>query len=250
MERAVYIISAGRPAAVERMAPHLATLAVRTPVFWVTCHEDRQAYLDAGASHVLATERHLTRQRNLALDHAFTGAGQDDGEPRACTQLDDDLKRLRAKVPGGARNEGVEVELVDVLTAHDEALDDTGLSLVGNSPTDNVGFARDGISTRKFVPCPCITVRPSAPRFDENLRLKEDYDFTLQHWATYGGAARCDFIAPSFGRYTNEGGAVSYRTAELEQETIAYLMEKWPGMVRPNPKRANEILLPTPRRHR
>lgn len=243
MNSAVYIISAGRPAAVERMAPHLATLAGDTPVFWVTCHEDERAYRDAGAVNVLTTERHLTRQRNLALDHAF-----DNG--LACVQLDDDLKRLRAKVVGGARNEGVDFSLGDTLAAHTQALADTGLYLVGNSPTDNVGFARDGVSTRKFVPCPCITVRPSAPRFDENLRLKEDYDFTLQHWATYGGAARCDFIAPSFGRYTNEGGAVSYRTAELEQETIAYLMEKWPGMVRPNPKRANEVLLPTPRRHR
>lgn len=243
MTYAVYIISAGRPAAVERMAPHLATLDGRTPVFWVTSYEDEQAYTDAGAVRVLATERHLTRQRNLALDHAFD-------HDLTCVQLDDDLKRFKAKTPGGARNEGGEVDLAFVLAAQATALDETGLCLAGNSPTDNLGFARDGVSTRKFVPCPCITVIPSAPRFDENLRLKEDYDFTLQHWATYGGAARCDFIAPSFGRYTNEGGAVSYRTPELEQETIAYLTEKWPGMVRPNPRRANEILLPTPRRHR
>lgn len=242
MERAVYVVSAGRPASVERMAPHLATLPAGTWTFWVTPEEDAGSY-EAEGANVIPGPRNLTRQRNIALEHAFA-------HDRACVQLDDDLKRFKAKTPGGARNEGGEVDLAFVLDAQAAALDDTGLTLAGNSPTDNLGFARDGVSTRKFVPCPCITVRPTHLRFDENLRLKEDYDFTLQHWATYGGAARCDFIAPSFGRYTNEGGAVSYRTPELEQETIAYLMEKWPGMVRPNPKRANEILLPTPRRHR
>jgi hypothetical protein len=246
MDRSIYIISAGRPAAVARMYGHLDEAIGKGSgyIFWVVPDEDRAAYEAAGANVVPGfIPRHLTRQRNIALEHAFAMG-------RACTMLDDDFKRVRAKVEGGARNEARDIDLYAVMRVHDAALDATGLYLVGNSPTDNVGFARDGVSTRKFVPCPCITVRPSTPRFDENLRLKEDYDFTLQHWMTYGGAARCDFIAPSFGRYTNEGGAVSYRTAELEQETIAYLMEKWPGMLRLNPRRANEILLPTPRRHR
>lgn len=239
MNSAVYVISKGRPEAVERMAPHLATLPRGTPVVWVTPSEDSRAYANAGAD-VIEQDGGLTAQRNAALEEAFD-------EGHACVQLDDDLKRMRRKVEG---NTGTEVTLGEVLAHQAEALDSTGLYYCGNSPTDNIGFCAEGVSTRKFVPTPCITVRPTHLRFDTNLRLKEDYDFTLQHWATYGGAARCDFIAPSFGRYTNEGGAVSYRTPELEQETIAYLMEKWPGMIRLNPRRENEILLPTPRRHR
>lgn len=234
MNYAVYVISTGRPGAVERMRPQLRDL--EAPVTWVTKSTDAEAYADAGALDVIWDDGGLTAQRNLALDDAFARSMN-------CVQLDDDLKRLKA-LPGD------EVSLGWVLDQHQEALDSTGLHLAGNAPTDNLYFAKEGVSTRKFVPTPCITVRPTHLRFDLNLRLKEDYDFTLQHWEAYGGAARCDYIAPSFGRYTNEGGAVSYRTPELEQETIAYLKGKWPGMVRDNPRRPNEILLPTPRRHR
>lgn len=236
MSFAVYVISAGRPEAVERMAPHLATLPGSVSVFWVTPFGDAGSY-EAGGANVIPRNDGLTAQRNMALEHAFEF-------DQACVQLDDDLKGFKALPDKRV------LTLGEVLWHQEQALESTGLALAGNSPTDNLYFCKEGVSTRKFVPTPCITVRPTDLRFDENLRLKEDYDFTLQHWATYGGAARCDFIAPSFGRYTNAGGAVSYRTPELEQETIAYLKDKWPGMVRDNPRRPNEILLPTPRRHR
>lgn len=238
MTYAVYVISAGRPEAVERMAPHLAT--VDAPVLWVTPESDGDAYRAAGAGNLLYDPGSLVGARNTALEDAFL-------EGHACVQLSDDLKRIKA-LPGQGAEE--HPTLCDVVWHMDEALDSTGLALCGVSPTDNLYFAKEGVSTRKFVVGDLIMVRPTELRFDPNLRLKEDYDFTLQHWATYGGAARCDYIAPSFAHYTNAGGAVAARTADLEQETIAYLKAKWPGMIRDNPRRPNEILLPTPRRHR
>lgn len=242
MNYGVYVISAGRPEAVERMASHLAT--VDAPVLWVVPRSDTRAYREAGA-YAVTDPGSLVGARNLALEDAFT-------EGVACVQLSDDLKRIRNLDDGRAfvpvaQDEGT---LGWALDEMDEALEETGLALAGASPTDNLYFAKPGISTRKFIVGDLIMVRPTELRFDENLRLKEDYDFTLQHWATYGGAARCDYIAPSFAHYTNAGGAVASRSAELEQETIAYLKSKWPGMIRDNPRRANEILLPTPRRHR
>jgi hypothetical protein len=178
----------------------------------------------------------LVGARNLALHHAFVH-GHD------CVQVSDDLKRIRALGHD-------ELTLGQAILRMDEALYETGLALAGCSPTDNLYFAKEGVATRKFIVGDLIMVRPTELRFDTNLRLKEDYDFTLQHWATYGGAARCDYIAPSFAHYTNAGGAVATRTAEREQECIAYLKAKWPGLIRDNPRRANEILLTTPRRHR
>lgn len=241
MDFAIYVISAGRPEAVERMAPHLDT--VQRPVFWMVPESDADAYSAAGARQVLTDPGSLVGARNEALDLAF-----DCGPAWACVQLSDDLKRIKALASDAPK--GIELTLAATLAELDEALDDTGLSLCGCSPTDNLYFAKEGVSTRKFVVGDLIMVRPTELRFDENLRLKEDYDFTLQHWATYGGAARCDFIAPGFAHYTNAGGAVAARTAELEQETIAYLKAKWPGMIRDNPRRPNEILLATPKRHR
>jgi len=233
---ALYVISAGRPASVERLAPHLAT--VDAPVFWVVPRSDAGSY-EAEGANVMIDPGSLVGARNLALQHAFNYLP----EPVACVQLSDDIKRLRA-LPKQ------DVTLGWALAQMDAALDDTGLALCGCSPTDNLYFAKEGVSTRKFVVGDLIMVRPTDLRFDENLRLKEDYDFTLQNWMTYGGAARCDYIAPSFAHYTNAGGAVASRTAQLEQETIAYLMAKWPGMLRLNPRRENEVLLTTPKRHR
>lgn len=241
MERAIYVISAGRPDAVERMNAHLDTIPGSGRwLFWVVPERDAGSY-EARRVNVIVDPGSLVGARNLALDHAFAHG-------RACVQLSDDLKRIKALAPGAPK--GVELTLRETLDHLDAALDDTLLTLAGCSPTDNLYFAKEGVSTRKFIVGDLIMVRPTELRFDENLRLKEDYDFTLQHWATYGGAARCDFIAPSFAHYTNAGGAVAVRTAELEQETIAYLKAKWPGMVRDNPRRPNEILLTTPRRHR
>lgn len=244
MNYAVYVISAGRPETVVRMAPHLAT--IEGTVRWVVPRSETKAYADALDDAdiegiVFPDPGSLVGARNRALDNAFECG-------HACVQLSDDLKGIRALAPGEPK--GVELSLGAAAAELDEALDDTGLRLAGCSPTDNLYFAKEGVSTRKFIVGDLIMVRPTELRFDLNLRLKEDYDFTLQHWAAYGGAARCDFIAPSFAHYTNAGGAVAARTVELEQESIAYLKAKWPGMVRDNPRRPNEILMTTPRRHR
>jgi hypothetical protein len=242
MRYLIWIISAGRPDAVAKLAPHLDGLDHT----WLVPHADVHRYLDAGAEVVVPDPGSLVGARNAALDATFNR-----GE-LACVQLSDDLKKINNLEDGAAfvpldKNEGT---LAWALAEMDEALEETGLALCGCSPTDNLYFAKPGISTRKFIVGDLIMVRPTELRFDPNLRLKEDYDFTLQHWATYGGAARCDYIAPSFSHYTNAGGAVAARTAELEQATIAYLKDKWPGLIRDNPRRPNEILLTTPRRHR
>jgi len=45
-----------------------------------------------------------------------------------------------------------------------------------------------------------------------------------------------------FAHRSNSGGAVSYRTPELEQAAIDRLTSKWGDAIVPNPRRPNEIL--------
>jgi hypothetical protein len=59
----------------------------------------------------------------------------------------------------------------------------------------------------------------------------------------YGSIARCNAVLATFAHRTNKGGACDYRTSELEQTTIKQLKDKWPGMLKDNPKRKDEILL-------
>jgi hypothetical protein len=49
--------------------------------------------------------------------------------------------------------------------------------------------------------------------------------------------------AADYRHYRNPGGAVAYRTDALEDDTAARLLARWPQYLRPNPKRAHELLL-------
>jgi len=85
----------------------------------------------------------------------------------------------------------------------------------------------------------------SEVRFDENMKLKEDYDFTCAHIKEHGSVLRCNRMTLTVKHYSNSGGAVTNRDSKgmEEQRNIAILNEKWPGCFRPNPKRANEVIL-------
>ena len=75
----------------------------------------------------------------------------------------------------------------------------------------------------------------SIPRFDCEMTLKEDYDFTAQHLHTYGQIARLNRVFVKAKHYTNAGGAVAVRNDEREQYNIKILRRKWPGVFRAIP---------------
>lgn len=227
----VCVISAGRP---QNVAPMKDKIGYRR-IVWFVPPEQEGEYALAGADEIQTAEG-LCGARNAALEFCF-----EQGE--ACVQTDDDLKVIHALPKTDPKRE---LSFDDVVLEMEKALDETGLMLAGCSPTNNLFFAKEGTSTHKFIIASLMLARPEPfVRFDPEFRTKEDYDYTLQHWDVYGGAARCDWIAPNYAHYTNAGGAVDIRTDEVEQASIARLLEKWPGLVRLNPKRENEVLLKT-----
>merc|ERR1712039_855223 len=90
-----------------------------------------------------------------------------------------------------------------------------------------------------------FVVDKSTVRFDENMTLKEDYDFTCSHIKAHGSVLRCQRMTLSVKHYSNAGGAVDERDGKGEKErmNIAILNEKWPGCFRANPKRKNEVIM-------
>jgi len=88
----------------------------------------------------------------------------------------------------------------------------------------------------------------SKVRFDENLNLKEDYDFTCSHIRAHGGVMRCNRMTLTVKHYSNSGGACSNRDkkGKEEQRNIGILMDKWPRALRFNPKRTNEVIMSWP----
>lgn len=225
MTSQLYVVS-NRVDKVGRMGKELGELA--ESAIWIVPKSLVVDYQEAGAPNVIGVNGGLQVSRNFALDHAFEwGWG--------CVQMPDDFTGLK-------HMDGTPHSVAWAIAEMEGALDESSLMMAGVATTNNPFYAKDRINYRAFICIDLALIRPNPLRFDENMRLKEDYEYTAQHLATYGGVARCDYILPNFGHKTT-GGVSDIRNSETEQEAIAYLMDKWPGMFRRNSRRENEVLM-------
>jgi hypothetical protein len=194
-------------------------------------------YRYAGAVNVIEAGG-LPEARNLALDHAA-----DQG--RTCIQVSDDLVRL-VWADGTTRADVRPVSFGAAIVRLELALLDTGAHYAGCAPTDNPFFMKPGISSDKFVVGDLTAHTPQCPiRYRTGLRLKEDYDMTLQHLAAYGKVARVDQLLATFRHRTNRGGAVETRSADPAAEAAAadWLLAAWPEHLHRNTRRKGHELL-------
>lgn len=235
----VAIVSAGRPGNVPAMTSLVG------PATWYVPPDEHYAYASVGARVHLACPRGLTPARNEALRQAWAS-----GAP--CIQLSDDLRKLqRAHVPqGGSVAKAVAVTFTEVARSLLEAARVLRAKLAGVAPTANAFYFNPAspLSSAAFIIGDLFAALPCGLFFDEELRLKEDYDYTLQHLRAYGRVARVNSVLATFAHYTNPGGVVGYRSPAEEQKAIALLKLKWPGRVLDNPKRPNEVLLHLPKK--
>ncbi|KAH7409079.1 hypothetical protein BKA64DRAFT_773690 [Cadophora sp. MPI-SDFR-AT-0126] len=232
---AIYIISSGRPKNVQRMQrQHLPNLAVT----WIVPFPQIYDYKSAGALKVItcgksALGQDLCPSRNLALQHAFD-------QNLACVQLSDDLIKMSWWVRD--RSNSLERKRLSIATATEIILKQLKLDnfhLGGGMPTNNTFWAQSSskqgdltnkaYTTHHFILGDFMVIRPSHLRFNENLSLKEDYEYTVQHIKEYGGVVRCFQILGKWQHYTNEGVVVRYRMDEEEVRNIRLLRELHPG---------------------
>lgn len=224
----VAIISARRPDRVPAMNEHAPDAT------WFVADGEGDTYRAAGAKNVVESGK-LCESRNAALNAAFA-------MNLPCLQLSDDLKRIKKA------HSKTDTEPVSLASAAREMLlagQKFKAKLCGVAPTSNPYFynPEKPYRDRAFIVGDMILVFPCDLRFDEKMRLKEDYDYTLSHIQKFGGVLRVDNILAEFAHRSNKGGAVSYRTSELERECIAYLKKKWGNAIKDNPRRPDEILL-------
>jgi len=114
--------------------------------------------------------------------------------------------------------------------------------LGGVYPTSNAAMTLGSqeIGKHHFILGDFFVAEPSSPcRFDLNMTLKEDYDYTCAHIKTHGSVMRCQRLFLQVKHATNEGGAVAARDSagEKEKANIRILQTKWPGVFRANGKR-------------
>ena len=75
--------------------------------------------------------------------------------------------------------------------------------------------------------------------FDEDFKVKEDYEICLRHIVKYGGILGIRYIHWENDHWQSDGGCKDYRTVEIEKDAIKRLVRMYPGMVRSAKRNAN-----------
>lgn len=235
----VCIPSAGRPDHVAKypaLGPDPAILG-GSPV-WVVPADEADAYAAAGARVLPTGSREgAAHVRNAILE--FAG-------DRVVAMVDDDVRKVEQVDPDTGAKWEVTVERA--LASMLDRLLMSDLRLIGAAPTANAYFTKRRTSVSLFAKSGLWVVRPSHLRLDTMLQVKEDYDFNLQHYATFGGWLRADDILLHSQQRTVSGGCAPLRAAGADQWAVNYLLGKWPGLVRKHATRAGEVSLTIPRR--
>ena len=225
------IISHLRPENVEKMEE---ITGIAKQITWYVGKNEGNNY--ASAKGKVIESGGLVDSRNSALDDAMSAN-------KYCLMFEDDL--VKCQMISSARQKN-DISFLNAVKEMYNVLNQTPVYLAGIAPTPNEFFYHPmrPIGLKHYIIGSFIMIKPKCElRFDKQFRLKEDYDFTLQHIAKYGGVCRLNYLIPTFLHYKNKGGAVDYRTDELEQKTIRQLKKKWGSAIRDNPRRPNEILL-------
>jgi hypothetical protein len=202
------------------------------------------AYSAAGATSLGRGVPGWAEQLNAAMDYWWAS------EDTWLCLVDDDLRGIkwadldeRGKWRTRTITGAVAIDrMVEALRARDYA------RLAGPLTSDNpLGIGKQLVSTGVFVSSAMMVLRPSQIRFDTTLKVKGDYDFCLQHMTQHGAALRVNQILPKWEYLSNPGGLQDSLPDRIEanQQAIKLLLDRWPGILRPNPRRPGEILLRT-----
>lgn len=88
------------------------------------------------------------------------------------------------------------------------------------------------ILTRTYLTASCMGMRNDGEfYFDENFKVKEDYEICLRHIQKYGGILGIRYLHWENEHWITDGGCKDYRTVKMEKEAIKMLIDKYPGMV-------------------
>jgi len=227
---------------------------------WYVDEGSLEAYRALGLDAIVGGK--LTPARNLALDHARA-------KKKVCVQVSDDIslweyfdipqltnagsdfKKLNAAVKKAEQTGnvypisplGAAQFILAKMRAHSKKT-----QLGGVFPQANMamGVGQEEFATQHFILGDFFVAEPaSSCRFDTAMTLKEDYDYTASHLATHGSVLRCNRLILRVKHSTNAGGAVSARDAagQKEQQNIAILQRKWPGVFRLNGRRSHEVVM-------
>lgn len=214
----------------------------------IFCPEsERAAYLEHHAQVVGVPDRikGITPTRNFILDYA-----QERGE-RWVVQTDDDAKHFTyfendTKAPGIAVEDDRKLQIIENMF---EMTCDLGTNLFGFQVSYDPKFYREysPFSFTSVIVGNFMGIVEDGQRFDERLKLKEDYDFSLQSLYKHRRILRFNKYAWAVEHHDTAGGCKAYRGFDTESQAIKTLQAKWGRkIVAVHPKKAYEIRVRVP----
>ncbi|MCK9461601.1 MAG: hypothetical protein M0R80_18385 [Proteobacteria bacterium] len=183
----------------------------------------------------------ITATRNFILDHSG----------KYVIQCDDDV------IGFYRMNSRKENKYEELTKEHLYEVIDNSFLMAEEIETNLWGFnlSRDKKFYREYSPISLSSVLVAnffgmindGQRFDERVKLKEDYDYSLESLRRHRKILRFNQYAFFVQHQSNSGGCVDYRTMDLEKDTIKLLKRKWGSkIIKTNPKKEYEIKVSVP----
>jgi hypothetical protein len=149
--------------------------------------------------------------------------------------LDDDVKYMGHMRADGSDRALTAEEAMELFEQGFILAEDLGVKLWGVNLQADPMFYREytPFSTQSPVlgPFGGHILRDNPLRYDENIGLKEDYDFYLQHIQRFHKVLRMNMYHYMAGHIVGEGGCIAHRTMEKEVKQLQYLLKKWGSSV-------------------
>lgn len=183
----------------------------------------------------------ITKTRNWILNNI---------EDEWHIQVDDDALSFHM-FEGGKMRKFIDPQKIhEIIDNQFQLCEDWGLKAWGFSLAADYKFYREytPFSTQGVIGANIIGIIKNELRFDERLKVKEDYDYSMQHIAKYKGVLRCMKYGIDVVHLTNEGGCVAYRTKDTEMEAYNVLVQKWGRKVVKLQNNKNFVKMISPRK--
>ncbi len=169
-----------------------------------------------------SAQGNISRVRNWILDNLL-----DDVD--CLIILDDDCKEI-SRWQDQTNTKLEEEELIRFCQQTSLVCKELGFKLWGLNTVTDKGAYREytPFSFIQFIGCPFHAhIKGTELRYDEDLQLKEDYDFTLQNIKKYKGCLRVNYANYNVKQSEQEGGCANIRSLKKEKQQFFALQKKW-----------------------
>ena len=100
------------------------------------------------------------------------------------------------------------------------------------------------ILLKTYVTASCMgMINDGEYYFDENFKVKEDYEICLRHIKEKSGILGIRYLHWENEHWTTPGGCRDYRTIEMEKKAIKDLIQMYPNMIASAKRKANEFTI-------